>query len=289
MTRTQPLGPILHSFFLDHLITVKGLRPASVRSYRDTIRLLLCFVAADKRSKITRLTSTTSPSTGSSASCATSKTTAATTSAPATSGWPPLHTLFDYIATREPEMLGVCQRVAAIPMKRAAPAETRFLERDEIAGLLRHLPTRRAARAARPCPDPVPLQHRRPGPGSRRPAGRAPRPRRAPAWSACTARATNGGPARSGSRPAQLLTDLLNDAGRPTDQPTTPVFISATGRAADPLRHLQDRAPPRRPPRRPPHRPHGQPAHSSGTPRPSTCSKPASRSTSSAAGSGTPT
>ena len=29
-------------------------------------------------------------------------------------------------------MLGVCQQVAAIPMKRAAPPETRFLERDEI-------------------------------------------------------------------------------------------------------------------------------------------------------------
>ena len=51
-----------------------------------------------------------------------------------------MHTLFDYIATRDPEMLGVCQRVAAIPMKRAAPAETRFLEVDEIDHLLRHLP-----------------------------------------------------------------------------------------------------------------------------------------------------
>ena len=29
-------------------------------------------------------------------------------------------------------MLAVCQQVAAIPMKRAAPAETHFLERDEI-------------------------------------------------------------------------------------------------------------------------------------------------------------
>ena len=30
-------------FFADHLITVKGLRPASVRSYRDTMQLLLFF------------------------------------------------------------------------------------------------------------------------------------------------------------------------------------------------------------------------------------------------------
>jgi site-specific recombinase XerD len=52
-----------------------------------------------------------------------------------------LHSLFDYIATRAPEMLGECQRVAAIPMKRSAPAETRFLERDEVELLFRQLPS----------------------------------------------------------------------------------------------------------------------------------------------------
>ena len=57
-----------------------------------------------------------------------------------------VHTLFDYIATREPQMLDVCQRVAAIPMKRAPPAETHFLERDEVEMLLRGLPRRGAWR-----------------------------------------------------------------------------------------------------------------------------------------------
>lgn len=51
-----------------------------------------------------------------------------------------LHALFDYIASREPAMLGTCQRIAAIPMKRVPPAETHFLERDEMQGLLQHLP-----------------------------------------------------------------------------------------------------------------------------------------------------
>jgi integrase/recombinase XerD len=55
MSPSAPLGPLLHSFFAEHLITVKGLRPSSMRSYRDTIRLLLLYLAADKRSKITRL------------------------------------------------------------------------------------------------------------------------------------------------------------------------------------------------------------------------------------------
>jgi integrase/recombinase XerD len=51
-----PLGPTIHSFFIDHLVTVKGLRPASIHSYRDTNRMLLCFAAADRNTKITKLT-----------------------------------------------------------------------------------------------------------------------------------------------------------------------------------------------------------------------------------------
>jgi integrase/recombinase XerD len=140
MTGKRPLGPLVHSFFLDHLVTVKGLRPASMRSYRDTIRLLLCFVAEQQGTKITKLN-------------------VQDLSFERVLGFlrylendrhnhvrtrnqrlAALHTLFDYIATREPEMLDTCQRVTAIPMKRAAPAETHFLERDEVEALLRHLP-----------------------------------------------------------------------------------------------------------------------------------------------------
>src|SRR2546428_8598288 len=49
---------------------------------------------------------------------------------------------FGYLASRVPEMLDVGQRVAAIPTKRAAPPETRYLERDEITTLFARLPTR---------------------------------------------------------------------------------------------------------------------------------------------------
>ena len=142
MSPKAPLGPVLHSFFLDHLITVKGLRPASVRSYRDTIRLLLLFLAADKRSKITRLTvgdltferivaflRHLEQDRGNHIRTRNQRLAA-------------IHTLFEYIATRSPEMLMVCQQVAAIPSKRVPPPETRFLERDEIQQLLHGLPSR---------------------------------------------------------------------------------------------------------------------------------------------------
>ena len=56
MNQSKLIGPLIQSFFIDHLVTVKGLRPASVRSYRDTIRMLLEFVAKDNNSRITKLT-----------------------------------------------------------------------------------------------------------------------------------------------------------------------------------------------------------------------------------------
>lgn len=146
MTRPRPLGPLIQSFFIDYLIAVKGLRPASVRSYRDTVRLLLCYVAADKHVKITRLAvgdltvelvlgflSFLEDDRGSSVRTRNQRLAA-------------VHTLFDYIASREPEMLGICQKIAAIPAKRTAPAETHFLERDEIQALFGSLP--RAGRNA---------------------------------------------------------------------------------------------------------------------------------------------
>ncbi len=140
MTSTPALGQLLHSFFVDHLITVKGLRPASVRSYRDTIRLLLVFAAADKGCKITRLTTgdlTFDRVVGFLRHLEQDRGNHTRTRNQRLAA---VHILFDYIAIRDPEMLGVCQRVAAIPAKRAAPPQTRFLERDEIERLLHQLP-----------------------------------------------------------------------------------------------------------------------------------------------------
>jgi len=139
MPGQRPLGPPIHSFFLDHLVTVKGLRPASVRSYRDTIRLLLCFVAKDKGTKITKLNLEDLSFERVLRFLRYLEDDRANHIRTRNQRLAALHTLFDYVASREPEMLRVCQQVAAIPMKRAAPAETHFLERDEVEALFRHL------------------------------------------------------------------------------------------------------------------------------------------------------
>jgi integrase len=64
-----------------------------------------------------------------------------------------LRTFFEYVGRRLPEMLHVCERVAAIPTKRTPLPETRFLDREEIATLFARLPRegRQANRTTRCC------------------------------------------------------------------------------------------------------------------------------------------
>lgn len=138
----EKLGPLVQSFFLDGLITMKGLRPSSIRSYRDVVKLFLRFVADDAHRKITRLSFAdltfdrvlkflryldevrhNHPRTRNQRLAV-------------------LHTFFEYAAIRVPEMLAVAERVAAIPAKRTSPPATRFLERDEIAALFETMPSR---------------------------------------------------------------------------------------------------------------------------------------------------
>jgi integrase/recombinase XerD len=142
------LGPVLHAFLVDHLVVQKGLRRSTVSSYRDTLRLFLGFVAADKRSRITSVALadlTFERVLGFLQHLEQSRHNQVRTRNQRRAA---LHTFFEYVATRSPEMLAVCQRVAAIPTKRTPLREIRFLERDDVTQLLAHLPTK-GARAQR--------------------------------------------------------------------------------------------------------------------------------------------
>src|SRR5437667_11408894 len=46
---------MIFAFFEDYLKTQKGLRPGSIRSYRDTLKLFLAYVASSCRRPTTRL------------------------------------------------------------------------------------------------------------------------------------------------------------------------------------------------------------------------------------------
>ena len=137
----QPIGPVVQSFFLDGLVTMKGLRPSSVRSYRDGIKLFLRFVADAAHRRITQLTIADLTFDTVLEFLRHLEENRHNHARTRNQRLALLHTFFEYLALRAPEMLAVAERVAAIPPKRVAPPETRFLERDEITTLFAQLPS----------------------------------------------------------------------------------------------------------------------------------------------------
>jgi len=137
----EDLGRVTYSFFLDYLPVQKGLRPASIRSYRDTLRLFLQFAASDAQRKVARLTLQDLTFERVKAFLQYLEEDRKNHIPTRNQRLVALHTFFEYVARNVSEMLLVSEQVAAIPMKRTHSPETTFLEREEIASLLAQLPT----------------------------------------------------------------------------------------------------------------------------------------------------
>ena len=134
---TPTLGQLVQSFFADHLAVQKGLRLGSVRSYRDTMRLFLCFVTEQTHQPIARLSlqdlsfdrvlcflKHLEQDRGNHARTRNQRRAALNTSSP----------------SRLAARAATCQQIAAIPVKRTPPPATHYLEEPEMTALLRRLP-----------------------------------------------------------------------------------------------------------------------------------------------------
>ncbi len=137
---TITLAQILHSFFEDHLKLQKGLQPTSIRSYRDTVRLYLCYLAQDQRRRITQITLQDLTFERVQRFLQHLEVDRHNHIRTRNQRLAALRTFFDYVAYRIPEMLPTGQQVALIPVKRVHPAETQFVERQDLMELFRSLP-----------------------------------------------------------------------------------------------------------------------------------------------------
>lgn len=137
---TSTLGSLIHQFLLDYLPQQKGLRPSTIRSYRDTLKLFLIAVAADTKHGVSHLHLEQLTF-----ECVldflhqlelTRHNTISTRNQRLTA----LHIFFEYVGRELPEMLHICEKVASIPIKRTPLPETHFLSREEIQLLFDQLP-----------------------------------------------------------------------------------------------------------------------------------------------------
>ncbi|MCY4029300.1 MAG: tyrosine-type recombinase/integrase [Acidobacteria bacterium] len=138
---TPSLGALLHAFLVDELPLQKGFRPASTRAYRDGLRLFLTFVAADRSCRLTQLTPEDMTAERVQRFLLHLEQERHNHRRTRNHRLAILRTFFDFLARRCPERLAAAQRVAAIAVKRTPPAETHFLEREEVARLFRRLPS----------------------------------------------------------------------------------------------------------------------------------------------------
>lgn len=134
------LGQVVYAFLVDHLQVSKGLRPSSIASYRDGLRIFLRFVAADVGTRITALplsALTTERVLNFLRSLEDARHNHIRTR---NQRLAMLRTFFAYLGGRVPELLVVAEQVARISTKRVAPPETHYLDRTEVeklfAGLL---------------------------------------------------------------------------------------------------------------------------------------------------------
>ncbi len=130
------LARALRSFFGDHLPRVRGVSPHTVLSYRDAFTLLLRFLAGRRHRAVVDLDlADLAPDQilvfldhlegerGNGAATRNARLAA-------------VHAFARHVATSHPEHLERCQRLLAIPFKRARPRVVEYLELEEMRALL---------------------------------------------------------------------------------------------------------------------------------------------------------
>lgn len=134
------VGQVLFAFFEDHLKVQRGLRPGSIRSYRDTLKLFLIHIATLCRRPITRLNLSDLTFERALEFLRMIEATRNNKVSTRNQRLAALRTFYRYLAVHHPEMLGEAERVEAIPTKRTSPPETVYLEQDQIEVLFKALP-----------------------------------------------------------------------------------------------------------------------------------------------------
>jgi site-specific recombinase XerD len=131
------LASALRDFFGDYLPQLRGLSPHTISSYRDSLVLLLRFVADQRKRSVSQLDfeDLGAPQVISFlAHLERQRHNGATTRNVRLAA---IHAFFRYAAARHPDRLEHCQRVIAIPFKRAQQRTIEYLEYEEIQQVLK--------------------------------------------------------------------------------------------------------------------------------------------------------
>jgi integrase/recombinase XerD len=130
------LARALRGFFTEYLPTVRGVSPHTVRSYRDALLLFLRFLMIDRGRPVAALDLDDLTPDVVLAFLAHLETERGNGVATRNARLAALHAFARYVATCAPDHLATCQRLLAVPFKRATVRVVEYLEGAEFQALL---------------------------------------------------------------------------------------------------------------------------------------------------------
>ncbi len=131
------LGVIVRDYFTDHLPRIRGSSPHTILSYRDSVVLLLRFVAEQRKVSVVALDLVDLDPPHILAFLWHLETRRSNGVATRNVRLAAIHALFRFVASRNPEQLELAQKVIAIPFKRAPSRAIDYLDYEEIDSILK--------------------------------------------------------------------------------------------------------------------------------------------------------
>jgi site-specific recombinase XerD len=138
MSATLPnsLARVLRGFFVDHLPRVRGASPHTVRSYRDALALLLRFLAGRRDRPVALLDFEDIEPEDVLAFLDYLETDRGNSPSSRNARLAAIHAFARYAAAHSPAHLERCQRLLALPFKRAPQRRVEYLEAEEVQAVL---------------------------------------------------------------------------------------------------------------------------------------------------------
>ena len=134
--RPNDLARALRSFLAQHLPLARGLSPHTVLSYRDAFTLLLRFLAVRSQRDVVDLDLADLTSDGVMAFLDHLEVERANCAATRNVRLAAIHAFARFVASQQPQHLELCQRLLAVPFKRASSRIVEYLDAEEMRAML---------------------------------------------------------------------------------------------------------------------------------------------------------
>ena len=136
MNANHLIAPLIQAFFQHFLVAQRGLSPNTIVAYRDGIKLFLNFAAGRLQKPVDKLTVEDFHDKLVVAFLDNLETSRGNSTRTRNARLAALHALFRTIAGQQPQVMGSCQQICALPAKRTTHNTIEYLEDNEIRAVL---------------------------------------------------------------------------------------------------------------------------------------------------------